>query len=108
MIADWILAALAAEGLGVAAFRAVTGRGPKHFYATLGAGGALLIAWRASESGASFALVGAARAAAGAFHGLDLAARWREPPAEPRIAHASIRLRASRRQAPEINQPSEM
>ena len=107
MIADWIIAALAAEGLAVAAFRAVTGRGPKHLLANLGAGAALLVAWRASESGAPFAWVGVALAAAGACNVLDLASRWREPAPERNIVNASIRLRASRRQEPEFNQPSE-
>lgn len=109
MIADWILAALVAEGLGLAAYRAVTGRGPRPLLANLAAGAALLLAWRASESGASFVAVAAALAASGVANALDIAARWREPTPEPRIADASIRLRASRRQEPEgVNRPSEM
>jgi hypothetical protein len=107
MIAEFILAGMAAEGVGLVVYRAVTGRGPKALVANFLAGGALLLAWSASESGASQAVVFAALAAAGIGHVLDLAARWREPDstATPQIGAGTIRLRAARRQAP-VSPPS--
>jgi len=108
MIADYILAGMAAEGVALVAFRAVTGRGPSALIANFAAGGALLLAWRLSESGAPMVAVFAALAAAGVAHVSDLVARWREPPVETRISQATIRMRAARRQGPEaVNRPSE-
>ena len=93
MIADFILAGMAAEGAGLIVYRALTGRGPWPFAANLLAGASLLIAWRASASGASATAVAAALAAAGLAHGLDLTARWRASGAVP----TTIRWRAPRR-----------
>lgn len=108
MIADFILIGMAAEAAALIAYRAATGRGPKTLIANFAAGAALLAAWRASESGAPFILVAAALSAALVAHGLDLVARWREPQTAPNISHATIRLRAPRRQAPDgVNRPSE-
>ena len=80
MIADYILAGMAVEGVGLLAYRAMTGRGPRALIANFGAGAALLAAWRLSASGASTMLVFAALAVALIAHLTDLAARWREPP----------------------------
>jgi hypothetical protein len=77
VIADFILAGMAAEGAGLAVYRRKTGRGPWPFVANLLAGASILVAWRASASGASDLIVAAALAAAGLAHGFDLAARWR-------------------------------
>jgi hypothetical protein len=77
LIADYILAGMAAECVGLVAFRAITGRGPSALIANFAAGAALLAAWRLSESGASTAWVCAALAAALVAHLSDLAARWR-------------------------------
>jgi hypothetical protein len=108
MIVDYILAGMVAEGAGLVAFRAVTGRGPSALVANFAAGAALLLAWRLSESGAPIAAVCAALAAAGVAHVSDLVARWREPPVEMRISQATIRMRAARRQGPDgVNRPSE-
>ena len=108
MIADYILAGMAAEGVALVAFRAVTGRGPNALIANFAAGGALLLAWRLSESGAPTLAVCSALAAAGVAHVSDLVARWREPPAETRISQATIRMRAARRLGPDgVNRPSE-
>ena len=60
MIADFILAGMAAEGAGLLAYRWIKGRGPRTMAANLLAGAALLIAWRASASGAPDAAVAAA------------------------------------------------
>jgi hypothetical protein len=108
MIADYILAALVAEGVALVVFRAVTGRGPKVIVANFAAGAALLLAWRLSESGAPIYVVFAALAASLAANILDVVARWREPPAETLISKATIRMRAARRQGPDgLNRPSE-
>ncbi len=108
MIADYILAGMVVEGVGLVAFRAVTGRGPRALIANFAAGAALLLAWRLSESGASIAWVCAALAAALVAHLSDLVARWREPLAETRISKATIRVNAARRQGPDgVNRPSE-
>ena len=97
MIADFILAGMVAEGIGLAVYRATTGRGPRPVVANLLAGASILIAWRASASGASDAAVAAALAAAGIAHGLDLAARWRGSSRESGGLPATIRWRAPRR-----------
>jgi hypothetical protein len=97
VIADFILAGMAVEGVGLLVYRALKGRGPWPFAANLLAGASLLIAWRASESGAPPAEVGAALAAAGVAHGLDLAARWRASARESGAVPATIRWRAPRR-----------
>jgi hypothetical protein len=78
VIVDYILAGLAAEGVGLVAYRAITGRGPRSLVANFGAGAAFLVAWRLSESGASIAWVCAALSAALVAHLTDLVARWRE------------------------------
>ena len=93
MIADLILAGMVAEGIGLLIYRAATGRGPRPVVANLLAGASILIAWRASASGASDAAV----AAAGIAHGLDLAARWRTASRESGALPATIRWRAPRR-----------
>ena len=80
MIADYILAGMAAEGVGLVVFRAITGRGPSALVANFAAGAALLAAWRLSESGTSLVFVLAALAAALVAHLVDLVTRWREPP----------------------------
>ena len=90
MIADFVLVGIAAEGAGLWAYRAFKGRGPQRFAANLLAGAFLLIAWRASASGAPEAAVAAALAGAGVAHGLDLAARWRRSTRED-DAPATIR-----------------
>ncbi len=77
MIADFILAGMAVEGVGLVVYRRLTGRGPWPFAANLLSGASILVAWRASASGASDLAVAAALGAAGLAHGLDLAARWR-------------------------------
>lgn len=108
MIADYILAGMTAEGAGLVAFRAITGRGPNALIANFAAGASLLAAWRLSESGASLAWVCAALAAAGIAHVTDLVARWREPPPEQQISKATIRVSAARRHEPDgVNRPSE-
>lgn len=97
MIADYILAGMAAEGAGLAAYRALKGRGPWPFAANLLSGASILVAWRASASGASDLSVAAALAAAGLAHGLDLAARWRASARQNGAVPATIRWRAPRR-----------
>ena len=101
MIVDYILGALLAEGAALLAYRAATGRGPKVIIANFAAGAALLVAWRLSASGAPIYFVLAALAASLLANVLDVAARWREPPAETLISKATIRMRAARRQGPD-------
>ncbi len=109
VLTEFVIAAMLLEGLGLLALRAFTGRGPKAIVANLLAGGCLLLAWRASEAGASAVTIGAALAAALLAHGLDLAARWREPQVETRITNATVSVRAATRKRPEggVNRPSE-
>jgi hypothetical protein len=93
VIVDFILAGMAVEGVGLFLYRAIKGRGPRPIAANLLAGASILVAWRASASGASDAAVAAALAAAGLAHVVDVVARWRRDGDVP----ATIRWRAPRR-----------
>jgi hypothetical protein len=76
---DLILGFMVVEGLALAAYQRVTGRGiaPASLAANLIAGGSILLALRAMQSGWGPAAIGACLAVSFAAHLADLRSRWR-------------------------------
>lgn len=75
---DAILALVAFEAIGVAAYRRFTGSGPapSAFFCNILAGASLLLALRHALAGAAPALIAGSLAFALAAHLADLALRW--------------------------------
>lgn len=85
-IVDLMLLLLLVEAVVILIFRRRTGRGiaALPLLANLGAGGSLVLAWRAEVAGAGWTWVGGFLVMALAFHVLDLVLRWGRPvPAGP-------------------------
>ena len=100
---DLALVLIVLEGAGLAAYHAMTGRGPAPIgtIANLAAGGFLVLVLRETLAGAAPLWVVATLTAALVAHGVDLGIRWRSPdarPLGPRITRGAISLRATRRQ----------
>lgn len=78
-IVDLILALMLVEGLALAAYHGLSGRGPAPLdvVANLGAGAALLLALRFALTGARWEVLAGTLAAAGVLHVADLARRFR-------------------------------
>lgn len=110
---DLAFALIVCEAVGLAAYHALTGRGPAPMgtIANLLAGGFLVMVLREMLAGAAPVWVLASLTAALVAHAVDIATRWRKRGAHPpgaRITRGAISLRATRRnvnpaqKAPEI------
>ncbi len=77
-LVDAVIAITVLEGLGLALYHRVTGRGmaPRDYVANLSAGLALMLALRAVLSSASWTWVAAALLLSGLMHATDLRSRW--------------------------------
>lgn len=76
---DWVLLFMALEGAALIAYQQKTGRGiqPASVIANLIAGGALLLALRATLAGWGLPVIAACLALSFAAHVADLQRRWR-------------------------------
>ena len=78
-IIDIVVLITALEGLALAAYHASTGKGvtPRDYALNMTAGLFLMVALRFALVGSTWLPVALCLTASGAFHGLDMATRWR-------------------------------
>jgi hypothetical protein len=79
LLVDLVIALTVMEGLALALYHRVTGRGvaPRDYGLNLVSGLCLMLALRSVLAGAAWHWTAAALAAAGLAHGADIARRWR-------------------------------